>query len=287
MEKVCIKILIVLYNKKVVESETITSLINCKKELKENSSIIIWNNSFKPFFSEEIEILMKDFSPLNIEIYGNDGNNTTLPHIYTTIYSSCKKSDILVLFDHDTNIPTNFFKELYDSIVKYKNINLFLPIICYSNNIVSPSYTFGVKGLSWKTPKYGQIKSSHITAINSGMAIRCSYLIDKFEGYNMELKFYETDNDFMAKYALQNTYLYVLNSTIRHTLNFYEDSSIESKLKRFKDMKYGRLIRLKSISKGMFLLGCLQYFYFGFKCALIYKDYRFIDCNFKLTNGAS
>jgi len=281
MDKDHIKILVVLYNKKVEESETISSLINFKKKINSNTSIIIWNNSTNVLSYEAKDYLNKNLHPVSVVILGDDGRNTPLTYIYTSVYTNSNKSDILVLFDHDTNIPANYFNELSESVAENKDINLFLPIIYYSNKIVSPSYTFGVKGVSWKKPHYGVIKSAHVTAINSGMAIRCNYLISRFTGYNMSLKFYETDNDFMAKYVKQNPSLYVLKSTISHTLNFYEDSSVESKLQRYKSMKEGRLIRLKAISKSLFILGCIQYLYFGFKCAILYKDIRFIDLNFK------
>lgn len=275
-----LKILVVLYKKKIYESETILSIIKYKHELRSVDSVVIWNNSPCPLSLNEKRKIEKEMEPVCIGFEGDDGVNHNLPFIYTNMYESSTDSDILVIFDHDSNIHSDYFSELLEATKIYKNINLFLPIIYSGRFIVSPSYMFVVKGLYWKHTHFGILKAKHITAINSGMAIRCRYLKNDFKGYNMNLKFYETDNDFMYKYNQDNVSLYVLKSSINHTLDFYDGKDIDNKLERFVAMRQGRLDRMKTINYLFYVLSFTQYLYFGIKCALKYKEYRFIRLAF-------
>lgn len=272
-----LKILIVLYQKKIYESETIYTLKKNKNEIKIPYEVHIWNNSPTALAIQDITAIQTE---LPVIICGNDKKNTSLSIIYTKFYKSCNDDDILLILDHDTRIDKGFFSELEQAIKSHPNINLFLPIVKHNNLIVSPSTVYGVKGIYWKKAKYNIIQSQHTTAINSGMAIRCHYLKHNFEGYNLNLKFYETDNDFMHKYSKNNKYIYVLKSELIHSLGFYDDD-VNSKLKRFEAMKFGRLTHMKTRKKILYILAYLQYLYFGIKCFFRYKDKRFLKSLFK------
>ena len=267
-----LNILVVLYKKKISESETINSIKKYIEEIDCPKQLMIWNNSPTLLSPNEIKELDSIIPTI---IYGNDKKNTELSKIYTIIYESCQDDDILILFDHDTTIAQGFFKEALSAIHIHSNINLFLPIVKHEADIVSPSFSYGIKGVYWKKAKYGTIPSKHTTAINSGMIIRCYFLKHIFQGYNTKLKFYETDNDFMYKYSQKNKYLFVLKSEIYHSLGFYDDS-VENKLKRFKAMKYGRITHMKSRGIILYYLAFIQYLFFGIKCAIKYKDFRFL-----------
>lgn len=269
-----LRILVVLYNKKVFDSETILSIKDCISEITIDAQLILWNNSSTKLSNVELAFLN---TFLSYKIYGNDGCNTSLSEIYTRIYRGCDDEDILLIFDHDTTIPKNYFSELLIAIAVNPNINLFLPIVKHHNLIISPSKNYGVKGIYWKKPNLGVLPAKHITAINSGMAIRCKYLRHDFAGYNLDLKFYETDNDFMYKYCRENRELFVLSTQMSHSLGFYDDS-VNSKLNRFKAMKIGRLTHMKTRGMPMFLLAQFQYFYFAIKCTVKYHDLRFLWC---------
>ena len=269
-----LRILVVLYNKKAFDSETILSIKNYISEIAIEVQLLLWNNSSIKITNVELDFL-SSFVPH--KIYGNDGCNTSLSEIYTRIYQDCDDDDILLIFDHDTIIPEGYFSELLIAISENPDINLFLPIVKHHNLIISPSKNYGVKGIYWKRPNLGILPAKHITAINSGMAIRCQYLKHKFVGYNLELKFYETDNDFMYKYCRENRELFVLSSQMNHSLGFYDDS-VNSKLNRFKAMKFGRLTHMKTRGMLLYLLAQLQYFYFAIKCTVKYHDLRFLWC---------
>lgn len=277
METKKINILVVLYKKSLSESETIRSLYQMKEWLTEYVHLIIWDNSPITLSEEEKYCLCNEFSSCLVSFYG-DGKNYYLSKVYNTIIRLSDEDSILVILDHDSTLAENYLECLLKAVNDKKNsdINLFLPIVWSHKNIVSPAYVFWIRRKLWKVPVHGKISSQNITAINSGMAMRCSYLKKQFVGYNERLQFYVTDDDFMYKYRSQNQYLYVLDTHIKHSLNFFEDD-IESKLKRFKAMKYGCLTASKEKNMGLYLLEHIRYKYLAIKYAIIYNNIRFLS----------
>lgn len=270
-----LKVLIVLYNKKIEESETIMSLSKIVDKIQFINEIIIWDNS-KVIMSEDEQVYLKNiFQPVNVQYIGT-GKNTSLSIIYNSVIRTLSDKEILVLLDHDSNLTLAYFEELRGAIEKYPQINLFLPIIKYNGSIVSPANSWYFKGSYWKEEKLGLVETKNQNAINSGMAIRATYLKTDFGGYNEELAFYGTDSDFMYKYGRQNRYFCVINAVINHTLDFFNNDSIDSKLFRYKEIRRAALINMKE--RGFFIY-LLCYFYFliySIKLIISFKDIRFL-----------
>lgn len=270
-----LKVLIVLYNKKIEESETIMSLSKIVDKIQFMNEIIVWDNS-KVIMPEDEQVHLKRIlHPANVQYIGT-GKNTSLSIIYNSVIRTLSDKEIFVVLDHDSNLTLAYFKALEDSIEKYPQINLFLPIIKYNKTIVSPANSWYFKGSYWKEEKFGLIETKNQNAINSGMAIRAAYLKNDFEGYNENLAFYGTDSDFMYKYGRQNHYFCVINAVINHTLDFFDNNSIDSKLFRYKEIKKAALINMKQ--RGFFIY-MLCYFYFliySIKLIISFKDIRFL-----------
>lgn len=270
-----LKILIVLYNKKIEDSETIVSLAKIVKDIPNLEQIIVWDNSKVLMTCNQQVALKETLSPINVDCKGN-GINTSLSIIYNETIKTLKENDILIILDHDSNIPIEYFTSLIESINMYVDVNLFLPIIKYNNSIVSPANSWYFKGSYWEKEKYGLVEAKHQNAINSGMAIRASYLKNDFVGYDQNLQFYGTDSDFMYKYRTQNKYFCVLHAVVYHTLDFYDNKDVESKLSRFRQMKRAALINMKKINLGVYLLCYLYFVLFSIKLAFSTKDFRFL-----------
>lgn len=268
-------ILVVLYNRLPLASETIRSLIYLKNDIAVNSKVIIWDNSLKQLGTEERMQLLNEMSPCEVE-YVSNGENCFLSVIYNKIIKTLNINEYLIILDHDSTINIDYFTSLNNAIDDNPHENLFLPIIKSQNKIVSPANFLYIKGSYWKYKKTGIIKSKNITAINSGMAISARYLQTDFPGYDEHLKFYGTDNDFMNKYSKDNETLFVLNVEIEHVLNFYESISIEDKMIRYKWMKEGALINSKSKGFIIHLLNKMYFVLFSIKLAILNKDSRFI-----------
>lgn len=270
------KLLIVLYNKEPKESETILSLSRMTDEIVQSTSIYIWDNSSKPLSDSSLLDLESLLKPFHYQ-YNCVKENVSLSKIYNyVIKNELIKDQILLIFDHDSNITKDYFIELAKSEAQYPDINLYLPIIKYKGTIVSPANSWYFKGSYWAEEKFGLVEAHHQNAINSGMAIRGSYLKNTFQGYDENLRFYGTDSDFMYQYSLQNKYFCVTHAVVNHTLDFFDNKDIDSRLSRFKQMRTGALINMRKINFIIYLL-CYVYFVFcSFKLVISSKDFRFL-----------
>lgn len=267
-----IKILIVLYNRTISESETCVSLIGSKEVLAHISEVIIWDNSNKPLSKEEVESYRSQFIDVEIS-YICKGKNVFLSEIYNNIIDLIDDNGLLLIFDHDSVVPLSYFMELFDLSMQYADINLFLPRIYYDNNLLSPARLFFFIGCYFTNLKTGTCKTKYLTAINSGMAIRCKYLKTEFPGYNTNIRFYGTDNDFMYKYGHTNQYAYIMKTEMKHQLDYYKEKNIEKKLQRFRDVKYGALMQMKDINWCIYILCSFYFFLLECKLSVKYKSF--------------
>ena len=271
------KVLIVLYKKSIRSSETCISLMNLDSSVINSiTDLYVWNNSPTLLPCDEKYEFNSYFRNVKIKYY-EDGSNHPLSKVYNTIISEIDENDGLLILDHDSVFDSSLFEELTTVLVKYSNINLFLPRIYYKSTMVSPARQYYFYGRYFKKEKLGFVTTRFLTAINSGMFIRCRYLKEKFEGYNEEIKFYGTDNDFMYKYSRQNEYAYILEARLEHTLNYYEDASLESRLRRFHDMKNGMLVQMKNINIVLLFLSHIYLFLYACKMNFKYRTFLFFE----------
>lgn len=271
---VTIKILIVLYNKQIEESETCTSLQKCDFLKKGQHQIYIWNNSKNPFSDNSKDKFRRYFEYSMVSFLG-DGINHPLSEVYNKIIGSIDSEGFLFLFDHDSVVTNSYFVECEKAILNNDNINLFLPKIYYNDILVSPAHSYYFLGKHIKHISTGLIRTRFLTAINSGMCIRCSYLKHDFAGYNEQIKFYGTDNDFMYKYSLDNDNAYVLESSMSHMLNYYSEQNLSSKLNRFKDVKNGIYQQMKTINIALLYLSKVYLFIYSMKLNIKFKTTAF------------
>lgn len=266
-------IVTILYNKKPTNSETLCSLSGCLEEIKHFSRIIVWDNSER----ELSEVEKQDLDALLKEThysYRHNQENRALSKIYNSTIKELTENDYLIILDHDTTLTIDYFKQLIEAINSNPTINLFLPIVKYKSQIISPANLVYFKGSYWKHKKTGIILSKHTSAVNSGMAISGKY-IKGFE-YDERLKFYHTDNDFMIHYSKKNKYLFVLSCEINHILNSYEDEPFSKKKARYKEMRKGFLILMKQENLFIYILTHLYLLVYSIKISLIRHDFRYL-----------
>lgn len=234
-----IKFLVVLYNKKLCECETCLSMMRWDETTRSKiAELYVWNNSASPLPEEDKrEFLM--YFPKTEVTFIEDGLNHPLSEVYNSIIEKTDEKGILVIWDHDSRIPEEYLGCLLKVSKENASINLFLPQVFFNKKLVSPAKMIYFWGRTIKQIPHGLHLSKNTTAINSGMAIRCSYLKNEFVGYNPKIKFYGTDNDFMYKYRSQNEKYYVLPIRLKHELNSFSKTDLEDSLRRYKDIKNG------------------------------------------------
>lgn len=265
-------ILIVLYNKDLTNSQTLNSVLKWNNEKKDIiSQLIIWDNSPRMLPKEQRNFIESNMPKTKISFLG-DGNNYALSSIYNSVIRQLNNEDgWLMLLDHDTTVNDSIVDSMKSAVCEQNCPNLLLPKIYYSNNLVSPGKQFYFLGRHLKRISSGFHKSKHMTAINSGMIINIQYLKDKFPGYNEDIKFYGTDNDFMWKYAQNNELLYVLDERINHILNFYDDIDYEDVIKRLKDIGNGMVKQMMSINPILVPFAKLYFGYLTLKTKLSFR----------------
>ncbi|MDE7305408.1 MAG: hypothetical protein K2N04_05790 [Alistipes sp.] len=270
-----INFLIVLYKKTLAESETVASIVAWPDAVKSRiARAIVWNNSPTLLSDEEKNGFRESLKNTEV-IFSEDGINHPLSQVYNSVVGMLPDHGLLVLWDHDSRIPEAFVPTLLQAEAAHPGIDLFLPKIFYNEQLVSPARQYYFYGKYMKSAAPGPFRSRFATAINSGMAIRCSYLAAHHPVYNEEIKFYGTDNDFMYKYSRNNEYFCILDTEIKHTLNFYEQADIESTVRRYRDIKNGMLKQMASINPVVYMLSLLYMFLYTLKLCFRFKTTRF------------
>jgi hypothetical protein len=221
---------VVLYEKKIEESNTLLSFVKIKYSYKNKCDLYIKDNSKTPMLNSADLTCMGDVFGKIDYVYNN--RNDSLSEIYNNAISICRnKYKFVVLFDDDS-----LFSEKYiDVVLKYTNNPLFfncliLPIVKLNNRIVSPAKYCFISGKSLKKIECGLQNSRKIAAINSGMIIPTSYF-EKYDFlYDTNLKFYGTDDFFMINYSKNESRLVIMDFEMFHNLSLY-DNEISNKEK--------------------------------------------------------
>jgi len=263
-------ILICLYNKKIDESCTITSLI--KNKIPEDFiSIVLWDNSSTKLDDISIVLLKKKFKKFQ---YYHTPQNLSLSKIYNNVISYLKKDSYLMICDHDTLIPKLYFEILKSQILIYPNEDLFLPKIYESSKIISPKKNYYIKTVNIKNLNCGVISAKNTIAINSGMVISNRFFMKGFR-YNEKLNFYGTDTYFMNEFIKYKDTLVILDVKLKHSLTFNETDDIDKKIEIFKEiLRSNSIVYSKSLIK--FQLVKLNNLIVAVKFCLKYKTFKFL-----------
>lgn len=264
-------ILVCLYNKDIGSSETIQSLLNGDLN-KEYTKVLIWDNSSTSLTEASLDFLKNNFPNFN---YNHTPENVALSEIYNSVIDSLgNENSYLMLCDDDSNIPNFFFNTLYNQIKANPKINLFLPKIYSGVNLVSPAKDYLITTKFIKKLRPGVLKTKNITAINSGMVLSTRLFQNGFR-YDINLKFYGTDNYFMNHYAKENKNLVVLDVNFQHSLSFNSSDDINNKLRIFREIRRAnKIIYSKEFYKRQLVL-CNNLFV-AIKLCIRYRTLEFM-----------
>lgn len=260
--------LIVVYGVDPNVTSSLQTLLNNDLD-RDGLRILIWDNSPSPDFDKTL------LERASIQ-YVSTPENIGLSKIYNIVIADyLSENEYLLLLDQDSVLPSDFLSIASDAISDYPGVDLFLPMIKAGHNWVSPlSYFFGW-GRYWKVPKHGLMKSSGISAINSGMIISSRYLLGKIN-YDERVDFYGTDTQFMVDYCAVRPHLFVMSVKIEHDLSFFSDD-IQTKARKFKKMRMAyrfiyedRSFVQRSFINLVMLLVSLTY-------AFRYRDWHFLE----------
>lgn len=270
-------IVIVIYGKTLSASSTIASFAGFNDFLRGRCRIYVWDNSPVPSSNEEILEVRKGLDWSELTYHHNHGENVPLSSLYNRSIQLLQDDEMLVILDDDSRFDQQLFEVSDQMITQQPAHDLFLPIVRNGQDIVSPAAMVLFKGHYLKEVVPGPMSCRHRTAINSGMMIRASYMKHVFEGYDERIRFYFTDNDFMARYNDSHSEFYVLDYVVEHSLNFYaKGECFTTKSRRFRELRRSFLILMRRRSWFAWLATQIYMVVYSVKYAIIHRDIRYV-----------
>lgn len=254
-------ILVVLYKKNILESETLQSILQSEHNFSKYR-LVVWDNSpVKMLDKQALGVINEKISV----DYLHNSRNESLSVVYNEIVEKYERNySFIILFDHDTLIPSDFFDKTEIAVGRMsKKCRLILPKVKAHFALVSPANLYLFYGRRLKKVSSGYMASKNKTAINSGMIIDTHLFLDGFR-YDTTLNFYGIDNYFMEIYAKKYPLFYVLDVELTHSLDYFNgNESFERRLGRFQNMSDAILY---INSKGIFRRGLCILYLFIVKC---------------------
>ena len=262
-------IIVVLYNTKIRESQTIIGLKSGLSNLL-NSLIVIWDNS------PEIDNDYKNLDPIQYK-YINSPENLSLSKIYNKcleLYSL--QFEYFWVFDDDSEVTTSMILQFKSAIIENREISLFLPKVKYNNQLVSPGKFKFIKASYFKEDISGSMNSKGIIAIMSGTCIAMNFFLKYDYKFDEDLAIYGIDTKFYLDYCKFEDKLYVVDYFMNHDLSFFSETKLEIIINKFKAHKNSlrKVVGAKSLFHRIALN--LYLFYLSLKNAFRYKTIKFL-----------
>lgn len=187
---------IILYNKKLSESKSISSLAKFYKEYRELGEIVVFNNG--PQIVEESDIKYITLNNLLV--------NASLSKIYNKFINEYP-ADFYVFLDDDTTLTHKYLNELQEN----EEDILFPKILCQGRE------------------EYPIIKKSKIQSVTSGLTLssRICNLLKKEENTVFDERFdlYGIDTAFCNKINKKKLNYHISKNTIEHDLSHISSGS--------------------------------------------------------------
>ncbi|BES82992.1 hypothetical protein PEC302107_09320 [Pectobacterium araliae] len=244
---------VIIYNAKLNESDTLKSILECHLESVE-LNICIWNNG--PTLLDEKDIshflLVCQEKKVSVEIY-QDIRNLALSKIYN-FFIKKNNFDLISILDQDSILP----KEFLSNLSHYDDADILIPKIVTeieSNPIQIYPHEDGSK----KIISEGKVKNK-INSAMSGVTISQKFIkkIIKFRGAPFEerLAFYGIDSDLFREIGLMIDKGISINmyckSQIIHSFSNFDPKEKNNKFRDMEIFYFKYFIRLKYQKKSVF-----------------------------------
>ena len=253
--------IVVLYNNKIEESITLTSI---NESLLKNSNfldMIVYDNSARSeikdgsIFSEGQLIIHYFHDPTNPGV--------SKAYNFAAQYAVKLKKRWIMQLDQDTTFPIDAISTYVTALTNYPVIKLFVPLLKLSDGrIVSPSRYCCKRGFALRNITVGLHSLKKISPLNSGMLID----LDTFTlsgGYNEKVKLDFSDFQFIERFKRNFNQFCLINAValqefsneetnaikLNERFVFYCDGAKNSECNSLGDrLKYGLVVLLRATS---------------------------------------
>lgn len=266
-------VVVVLYRMDLASSPTIASLVAAAGSL-ERSTVLIWDNGPNPQDAAELA-RVGDLAAWRID-YVHAPDNAGLPAVYGAAIDRARDHDVVVLLDQDSGLPSDYFEHVRAACHAQPECAVFLPIVESHGRIVSPGSYRWIKGRYWRTARHGLVAAVGLTAINSGMAVRRTYLAEEFPGYDPRLRFYGVDTAFMLDHARRRRHAFVMECVVRHASALLETNAPATERVRRNAALFESWVLVHEASIVRSVLVRFYVLYVGLREAIRSRDLRFV-----------
>ena len=229
--------ILVIYKRKLNESDSFISLVNSLKKTNLSIDIFVYDNSPSSM------IVNEELSGKNWKIhYVHDETNPGVSKAYNEGFKLGKKLNKkwLLLLDQDTTLPDDAIIKYCRAVLDNNEHSLFAPILISTNSIIySPTNYFFKRGFPMKSIEIGLMNSRRKSLINSGLLISID-IFEKVGGYNERLKLDFSDFDFIDRYRKISDKFFIIDTECIHELSSNEEdlhSSINNFTRYCKGLK--------------------------------------------------
>lgn len=246
---------IVLYKRKIEDSQTYNSLVAEARKEDCTLNAYIHDNSPEPQNINSNE-------SLNILVYDHDSSNSGVSRAYNNAakYAKSNKIDWIVIFDQDTTLPpgalVEYKKSLDNSTAEDK---IFAPILKDGDKVVSPCRYILHRGFHLNNVPSETVRLKDISFLNSGLVVNAEFLIH-VGGFDEEL-FYYSDHDFFYRIPKFLDKVTLIDICLEHSLSSGVNEKSAATINRLKMLK----LASARMSKKYGSLFPLMWFYF--RCA--------------------
>lgn len=211
-----IKIIVVVFNSALEDSETLVSLNEQLEGGYISAELIIYDNSSISMYDQKIVTsLQKKYKVC----YKHTPQNLTLREIYNQAICSLDSNEYLMFLDDDTRLPKDFFYHAEQNIKNYSAIDLFVPKIFVKGSLYSPHRCYSFIDKKLNKLNSGKNVTRNISAINSGMIIKSSYFKSTNFIYPDFVDYYGTDRVFFDNYAMQREEFCIMDVCVHHDVS--------------------------------------------------------------------
>jgi GT2 family glycosyltransferase len=265
MKYTCI---VVIYNLACENSITLKSLKNIGID-----NIIVCDNSVKSQIKNSNIMFCNKQSIKYLDMEGNSG----LSKAYNRALKEIDADSWVVIFDQDTKIIEEYFDKLSESICKYPEVYMHVPIVKSKNMQMSPSISKGynVKKINHSTS--GVYKD--ITAINSGMAVK-GEVFEKTGIYNENIFLDYLDHYFVREYKNIYKKIAVFDCVIIQDYSDEDHTNYSRDLNRFEIYSKDFYEYCKDSIKGR-VFYIIKILYRSVKLSILHKNIAFIKIAIK------
>lgn len=246
---------IVLYKRKIEDSETYNSLVEEAHRHGCTLNAYVHDNSPEPQ-----NLNSNDF--FNILVYDHDSSNSGVSRAYNNAakYANSNKIDWIVIFDQDTTLPLGALAEYEKSLDQSTPEDKILaPILKDGDRVVSPCRYILHRGFHLNNVPSEMVRLKNISFLNSGLVIKSDFLTS-VGGFDEELFDY-SDHDFFYRISKFLDKVTLIDICLEHSLSSGVNEKSAATINRLKMLKLAS-IRMSKKYGSLFPL-----IWFYFRCA--------------------